>query len=869
MYHFIRFIAAMLVMSASFNIAVAQQHAIAGEFIVMLNHDRDLPLLRAHLAKSSKHIQIDKLGDMPVYKITQHLKSPIINQLIFGQIRTLPYVKIAQKNHRVQTRETVPNDPLYPNQWQYKNTGQDNGTPGADLDAELAWDITTGGITPSGDTIVIAVIDNAFDVDHEDLTDNLWRNEAEVPNNGIDDDNNGYVDDYFGWNPLTQNGNLSGSNGHGTSVAGIIGAKGNNNIGVSGVNWHVKIMLLTYGSGNEDQVVQSLLYILKARKKYNETNGAEGAFVVATNSSFGLDQTFPSEAPIWCAMFDSLGTAGILSAGATTNSNSNVDLVGDIPTACPSPYLIAVTNVDGNDEKVTNAGYGTEHIDIGAFGARTYTTNGFSGGNYRYFGGTSGATPHVAGAVGLLYAAPNNLLADLSQSNPALAALLVKEVLIEGSEDNASLSNNTAHGKRLNLHGVLLDYLSRTEACLVPNQLQARINDVNGDLEFSWLSGVDSSYFYYQINGQGFDSLLVDTHATLSGLASCVTVDWFVKAKCNTTLSKASEQLQLNSAGCCIAPSNLTVDSITATQVYISYDKAFGFNELKVLYKPSSSSTFTDSLLTTGSGLWINNLDSCTTYDLAVKTVCQQDTSSLLSTIRNFRTLGCSRCYDTYCQSLSGTNEYEFMSFIRIGNWTASTGAGTGYDFYADQFGELKLEAGKKHPVEFEISTSFPNSDEYVSIYIDINHDQIFTANERCYNDVVSTGVLIKDSLLIPMEALLGPTRMRVQLSWNEDPDGCGNINFGEVEDYCMSISSSTIGVSELTHLQQWTIFPNPVSDVLHVEGMNEPFAYTITDISGQFIRASTSNSTIDVAFLPPGIYLLQIDNFVHRFVKQ
>ena len=292
-----------------------------------------------------------------------------------------PDVRVIQNNHtNIVLRETVPNDTYYNIQW----------AP-AIMQLPQAWDaFTTGGVTATGDTIVVAVIDGGVYMNHEDLK--FWKNTIEIPNNGIDDDDNGYIDDYHGWNAYNHNGTVPNSN-HGTHVSGIIGAVGNNGQGVCGVNWNVKVMPVGGSSGNESVVVEAYSYVLEMRAKYNETNGEEGAFVVATNSSFGVDYGNPDDYPIWCAMYDEMGAVGILSCGAGPNMNVNVDQVGDVPSACPGEFLIGVTNTNSADEKYPGAGYGIENIDLGAPGTSIYSTTPNS--NYGNSTGTSMATPQV------------------------------------------------------------------------------------------------------------------------------------------------------------------------------------------------------------------------------------------------------------------------------------------------------------------------------------------------------------------------------------------------------------------------------------------------------------------------------------------
>ena len=159
------------------------------------------------------------------------------------EIKENPWVQHAQYDHYITKRQTFPDDPSFSSQWGMHNTGQSGGLEDADIDAPEAWDLTTGGVNALGDEIVVAIVDGGCLLSHSDLNDNLWINEDEIPGNGIDDDNDGYVDDINGWNAYNSNGSIS-SDGHGTHVAGIVGAEGNNGSMVAGVNWDVKLMII-------------------------------------------------------------------------------------------------------------------------------------------------------------------------------------------------------------------------------------------------------------------------------------------------------------------------------------------------------------------------------------------------------------------------------------------------------------------------------------------------------------------------------------------------------------------------------------------------------------------------------------------------
>ncbi|MDP4965667.1 MAG: S8 family peptidase [Salibacteraceae bacterium] len=417
---------------------------------------------------------------------------------------------IAQLNHTDLNLRTVPDDTLFFKQWAFENNGTNGGSGTADIDAASAWNVTTGGLTTEGDTIVVAVIDGGFYIQHEDLVKNIFINHHEIPQNGIDDDLNGYVDDINGWDSYSNDYTIPIDN-HGTHVAGTIGAVGNNEIGVTGVNWNVKILPVAGSSSLESTVIASYGYVLDMRRRYNQTNGAEGAYVVATNSSFGVDYGLPADYPLWCAMYDSLGYAGVLSAGATANLPIDVDQASDVPTACASDFLISVTNTTSSDVRNSGAAFGLETIDIGAPGSVIYSLN-----NYDYYGnntGTSMATPHVAGAIGLMYSAACNKYFDESlYTNAELALLMKHKLLTKGVDSLFALSSQVSSGGRLNLYKAVL---SVSDSCLAVSgeATIATCDTCNGAIDLTTY-GMPSGVEYVWSTG--------DTSQNINGLCAGV-----------------------------------------------------------------------------------------------------------------------------------------------------------------------------------------------------------------------------------------------------------------------------------------------------------------------------------------------------------
>jgi hypothetical protein len=362
---------------------------------------------------------------------------------LLEEIKKDPQVEYACFDISVESRGDMPDDPNLASQWGLFSIG-----------TEKVWEITKGGVSALGDTIVVAILDTGFDINHEDLKGNIWINKGEKPGDKIDNDQNGYIDDVSGWNFIHQSA-MHVADNHGSSVAGIIGAKGNNGKGISGMNWHVKLMV--FETRLVSDIIAAYDYIIEQRERYNRTKGKQGAFVVTTNASFGVNKIKCVDQPLWGEMYDRLGAAGILSAAGAANNPWNVDEVGDMPTTCKSDYLMTVLNTNPKDERYAGSAFGAVSIDMGAPGQNSFSTR--NNNEYGAFHGNSAAAPHLAGAIALLYSIPRQKLAEEAMAFPAQTAMKIRNLLLNNVDKVPSLVSLTATGGRLNVFSSMMKLL--------------------------------------------------------------------------------------------------------------------------------------------------------------------------------------------------------------------------------------------------------------------------------------------------------------------------------------------------------------------------------------------------------------------------
>ena len=304
------------------------------------------------------------------------------------------------------------------------------GVSGTDTNITDAWDLTTGS-----EDIIVAVIDTGVRYTHNDLAANMWNNPDEIPDNGVDDDGNGYVDDVYGIS-AQRNGHVHGDpmddNGHGTHCAGTISAVANGGGPAVGVAWSSKIMALKFmhgnGGGYSSDAVTCIDYAI-----------AKGARVINASYGGGGPSAYSKNA-ITRAM-----DAGIVFVAAAGNNSSNNDRFQQYPANYEVDNIISVAAIDRAGNLANFSNYGKKSVDIGAPGVSIFSTYHLSDTSYKYLQGTSMAAPHVAGVAALLLA-----------REPELTPAEVRERLLATSSPLSSLSGKTLSGGMVNTYGALL-----------------------------------------------------------------------------------------------------------------------------------------------------------------------------------------------------------------------------------------------------------------------------------------------------------------------------------------------------------------------------------------------------------------------------
>jgi subtilisin family serine protease len=347
---------------------------------------------------------------------------------VVNEYSQLPEVEYAEPNYDIELDDAeplvpiLPRDPQFGDQWALANSGQRGGKQGADISATLAWATTTGS-----NKVVVAVLDSGVDYTHEDLAGNMWHRPASIE--AYHDDELGTMDDEFGFNAIDFASDPMDENGHGTHCAGIIGAEGENNIGIAGVNWKVQIMPLKFmnagGFGTTKDAIEAINYVIDRKKA--------GVNVRIISASWGSTQRSRALEDVIRKAYEN----DILFVAAAGNATANNDRTPHFPSSYNVPNVVSVAALDRNDELARFSNYGLKSVAIAAPGVDILST--WLGNAYEEKSGTSMATPVVAGVAALVLA-----------EHPRMSVDDLKKKLLASTDPIVALKGKTATGGRIN-----------------------------------------------------------------------------------------------------------------------------------------------------------------------------------------------------------------------------------------------------------------------------------------------------------------------------------------------------------------------------------------------------------------------------------
>ena len=347
-----------------------------------------------------------------------------------NEYRQLAEVEYAEPNFEISLEEfpsgplvpILPRDPQFNNQWALANSGQRGGKQGADISATLAWAMTTGS-----EKVVVAVLDSGVDYTHEDLMKNMWmRPETMSP---YQDSELGTIDDLNGYNAVDSASDPMDENGHGTHCAGIIGAEGENNLGIAGVNWKVQIMPLKFmnagGFGTTKDAIEAINYVIDRKKA--------GVNVRVISASWGSTQYSRALEEAIRKAYEN----DILFVAAAGNSTVNNDRSPHYPSSYNVPNVVSVAALDRHDSLASFSNWGVKSVAVAAPGVDILST--WLGDAYEEKSGTSMATPVVSGVAALV----------LSQ-HPQMSVDDLRKRLLASSDPIVALKGKTVTGGRIN-----------------------------------------------------------------------------------------------------------------------------------------------------------------------------------------------------------------------------------------------------------------------------------------------------------------------------------------------------------------------------------------------------------------------------------
>ena len=401
-----------------------------------------------------------------------------------------------------------------------------------------------------------------------------------------------------------------------------------------------------------------------------------------------------------------------------------------------------------------------------------------------------------------MYSVPCTDIAALSKKDPGQAAKLIKKYLLDGVDKKPNMTDTYLTGGRANAFNSVRLVLQNCGACQSPSNIAAiPTSDTTAKLTWVLPDSVLMAKIQYKLLGSANWTTLDSVQGVvynLNGLKKCTTYEVHIASYCSDTLSDYSTIVEFTTLGCCKAPGNIVASDITANKASISWDAVYGIEKYFIQYKKANDPSFTE-IIAAGAETKLLNLSPCTKYDIFILVKCDSNTVVSSDTL-SFNTVGCGACEDQlYCDAFGSEFQEEWISNVTL-DGISNQSENDGYKLYTAT--GFTLNPVDSITISVTPAYSGNNFDEYIKVWIDFNQDGDFDDDGEIVFNPGAVKTTATGKFKLPATALPGKTRMRVALSFagfgGDEPVPCGEIIFGEVEDYCVEIPNMPPPVCEI-----------------------------------------------------------------------
>ncbi|MEO8733019.1 MAG: GEVED domain-containing protein, partial [Flavobacteriales bacterium] len=521
--------------------------------------------------------------------------------------------------------------------------------------------------------------------------------------------------------------------------------------------------------------------------------------------------------------------------------------------------MISVTATNSSDQR-TFSGYGLTTIDVGAPGQNVVSTA--LGGGIATVSGTSFASPLTAGVIALLYSAPCPSLASLMHNSPTEAAMQIRQALFNGVDLVGNLGGETVTGGRINANTSMQLIMDSCASCPVPYNL-AESSAAIGQATLSWNALPGTYNLRYRLvgatNWTEVDGL-ANTNLALSSLSVCQPYEYQVAADCDTSSSAFSPSFLWTSEGCCTAPISITATSSDTSSAVVHWSAVLASTSYDLRHREIGTTDWTELDGLTGNSVTLNNLPSCSDHEVQMRSSCGATMADWSPSV-HVHVAGCGQCIEgTFCAS-SGDDEYEWIAGVQLGNIDRISAGDGGYADVDVTNQSTELVIGNSYPITLTPGYQGSAFDEYFTVWMDLNRDGQFTANELVFDPGTTVMAPLVGTLTVPATATPGPARMRVVMHYSLPvANGCTTYDFGETEDYCVSLVTTPSGINENPAASAVKVYPQPANEVVNfITGGTGNEELLVMDASGRaLLNLPISNGFISLRTqdLSDGLYI-------------